>query len=70
VKLAGPSFTSLATPLDRLPGAATGAAIGVIGGPVGVVVGGLVGGAAGATSAAVTRPQDVDLGPPPWSHKP
>lgn len=51
-------------------GAATGAAIGVIGGPVGMVVGGAIGGAAGATSAAVTSPQDVDLGPPPWSNKP
>ncbi len=51
-------------------GAATGAAIGVIGGPVGMVVGGLIGGATGATSAAVTSPQDIDLGPPPWSNKP
>jgi len=34
------------------------------------VVGGIVGGAAGATTGAVTKPHDVDLGPPPWSNKP
>ena len=48
-------------------GAATGAAIGIVGGPVGVVIGGLIGGAAGATTGAVTKPDTVDLGPPPWS---
>jgi hypothetical protein len=50
-------------------GAATGAAVGIIGGPVGIVVGGLIGGATGATAGAVTRPSDIDLGPPPWSNK-
>ena len=50
-------------------GAATGAAFGLIGGPVGVVVGGLIGGAAGATTGAVTKPDQVDLGAPPWSDK-
>jgi hypothetical protein len=51
-------------------GAATGATVGLIGGPVGVVVGGLIGGAAGATTGAVTKPRDINLGPPPWSDKP
>ena len=51
-------------------GAATGATIGIIGGPVGIVIGGLIGGAAGATTGAVTSPNDVDLGPPPWSNQP
>ena len=50
-------------------GAATGAAVGLIGGPVGVVVGGLIGGAAGATTGAATKPNAIDLGPPPWSDK-
>ena len=51
-------------------GAVAGAAIGALAGPPGILVGGLVGGAAGATGGAVTSPQDVDLGPPPWSNKP
>ncbi len=51
-------------------GAATGATIGLIGGPIGVVVGGLIGGAAGATTGAVTKPSNLDLGPPPWSDQP
>ncbi len=48
-------------------GAGTGAAIGLIGGPVGVVVGAVIGGGAGALAGATTKPQDVNLGPPPWS---
>jgi hypothetical protein len=48
-------------------GAGTGAAIGLIGGPVGVVVGALIGGGAGALTGATTKPQLVNLGPPPWS---
>jgi hypothetical protein len=51
-------------------GAATGAAIGVVGGPPGMLVGAAIGGAAGATTGAVTKPRDVNLGPPPWSNKP
>ena len=48
-------------------GAGTGAAIGLIGGPIGVVVGAVIGGGAGALTGAATKPQDVNLGPPPWS---
>ena len=48
-------------------GAGTGATIGLIGGPIGVVVGAVIGGGAGALTGATTKPQDVDLGPPPWS---
>ncbi len=48
-------------------GAGTGAASGLIGGPVGVVVGAVIGGGAGALTGATTKPQDVNLGPPPWS---
>ena len=48
-------------------GAATGATIGLLGGPVGVVVGALIGSGVGATTGAVTRPRDLNLGPPPWS---
>jgi len=47
-------------------GAATGAAVGLVGGPVGVVVGGAIGGAAGATTGALTKPSQVNMGPPPW----
>jgi hypothetical protein len=47
-------------------GAATGAGVGVIGGPVGVVAGGAIGAAAGATAGAVTKPSQVNMGPPPW----
>jgi len=43
-------------------GAASGAAVGLVGGPVGVVAGGLIGGAGGAA----TKPQDVNMGAPPW----
>jgi hypothetical protein len=49
-------------------GAGTGAAIGLIGGPVGVVVGAVIGGGAGALTGASTKPQTVNLGPPPWSN--
>ncbi len=48
-------------------GAATGAAIGIIGGPVGVVVGAVIGGGAGALGGAATKPDDINLGAPPWS---
>jgi hypothetical protein len=48
-------------------GAATGAAFGLIGGPVGVVVGAVIGGGAGALAGASTKPQDINLGDPPWS---
>jgi len=48
-------------------GAGTGATIGLIGGPIGVVVGAVIGGGAGALTGATTKPQDVNLGPPPWS---
>lgn len=47
-------------------GAATGAAVGLVGGPVGVVAGGVIGGAAGAATGAATKPNDVNLGAPPW----
>lgn len=49
-------------------GAGTGAAIGLIGGPVGVVVGAVIGGGAGALTGASTKPDTVNLGPPPWSN--
>jgi hypothetical protein len=48
-------------------GAGTGATIGLIGGPIGVVVGAVIGGGAGALTGATTKPEDVNLGPPPWS---
>ena len=48
-------------------GAGTGATIGLIGGPVGVVVGAVIGGGVGALTGASTKPQQVNLGPPPWS---
>ncbi len=51
-------------------GAATGAAVGLIGGPIGVLVGAGVGAGVGATTGAVTSPNDVNLGPPPWSNQP
>jgi phage tail tape-measure protein len=47
-------------------GAASGATVGLVGGPVGVVAGGLIGGAAGAATGAATKPNDVNLGAPPW----
>jgi len=61
-------------PSDRtqggaVAGAGTGATIGLIGGPIGVVVGAVIGGGAGALTGASTEPQQVNLGPPPWSHQ-
>ena len=47
-------------------GAATGATVGLVGGPVGVVAGGAIGAAAGAATGASTKPNDVNLGAPPW----
>lgn len=47
-------------------GAATGAAVGIVGGPVGVVAGGAIGAAAGATTGTVTKPNQVNMGSPPW----
>ncbi|HYZ23467.1 MAG TPA: hypothetical protein VE690_15055 [Rhodopila sp.] len=47
-------------------GAGTGAAIGLLGGPVGVLVGGAAGAAAGGATGAATKPNDVNLGTPPW----
>ncbi len=47
-------------------GAASGAAIGAIAGPPGIVGGALIGGAAGGLSGAATKPEDVNLGAPPW----
>jgi hypothetical protein len=49
-------------------GAATGAAVGLVAGPPGVVVGAVIGGGAGALTGAATKPSQVNLGPPPWSH--
>lgn len=49
-------------------GAATGAAVGALAGPPGVVVGGLVGAGAGATTGAVTKPDQLNLGKPPWTN--
>ena len=61
------------TPQERTTGgaaagAATGAAVGALAGPPGMVVGALVGGGAGATAGAVTTPQQVNLGKPPWTN--
>jgi hypothetical protein len=47
-------------------GAATGATVGLVGGPVGVLAGGAIGGVAGAATGAATKPNDVNLGNPPW----
>ncbi len=47
-------------------GAASGATVGLVGGPVGVVVGGAIGAASGATAGAVTKPDQVNMGAPPW----
>ena len=49
-------------------GAATGAAVGALAGPPGVVVGGLVGAGAGAATGAATRPDQLNLGKPPWTN--
>ena len=42
------------------------ATAGIVGGPVGVVGGALIGGAAGGATGAATKPNDVNLGAPPW----
>lgn len=47
-------------------GAATGATVGLVGGPVGVLAGGAIGGAAGAVTGATTKPNQVNMGAPPW----
>ncbi|MCW3477180.1 glycine zipper domain-containing protein [Limobrevibacterium gyesilva] len=49
-------------------GAATGAGIGALAGPPGMVVGAVVGGGAGAVTGAATKPDDVNLGKPPWTN--
>lgn len=49
-------------------GAASGAAVGALAGPPGIVVGGLVGAGAGAATGAVTRPDQLNLGKPPWTN--
>jgi phage tail tape-measure protein len=47
-------------------GAASGATVGLVGGPVGVVVGGAIGAATGGAAGAATKPNDVNMGAPPW----
>jgi phage tail tape-measure protein len=47
-------------------GAASGATVGLVGGPVGVVAGGAIGAAAGGATGAATKPNDVNMGAPPW----
>jgi hypothetical protein len=42
------------------------ATAGIVGCPVGVVGGALIGGAAGGATGAATKPNDVNLGAPPW----
>ena len=59
------------TPGDRAAsggamGAGTGAVIGAIAGGVGAIPGALIGGAVGAGTGAATKPQQVNLGEPPW----
>lgn len=49
-------------------GAATGAGIGALGGPPGMLAGALIGGGAGAATGAATKPQQVNLGKPPWTN--
>jgi phage tail tape-measure protein len=49
-------------------GAATGAGVGALAGPPGMAVGALVGAGTGAATGAATKPQDVNLGKPPWSN--
>ena len=49
-------------------GAATGAGIGALAGPPGIVAGALIGGGAGAATGAATRPDQVNLGKPPWTN--
>lgn len=47
-------------------GAATGAVVGLATGGLSVLAGSLIGAAAGGTIGAVTTPQQINLGPPPW----
>ena len=59
-------------PTDRVVGGAVGGAligggIGALGGPVGAGIGAAAGGGAGAMLGALTTPEQVDLGAPPWS---
>lgn len=49
-------------------GAGTGAVVGALAGPPGMAVGALVGGGAGAVTGAATRPNQVNLGKPPWTN--
>ena len=49
-------------------GAAAGAGVGALAGPPGVVAGALIGGGAGAVTGAATKPQQVNLGKPPWTN--
>ena len=49
-------------------GAATGAAVGALAGPPGMAVGALVGGGAGALTGAETKPNQLNLGKPPWTN--
>src|SRR5690242_8206965 len=49
-------------------GAATGAGVGALAGPPGMAVGALVGGGAGAATGAATKPNQVNLGKPPWTN--
>jgi hypothetical protein len=49
-------------------GAATGAGVGALGGPPGMAVGALVGAGAGAATGAATKPNEVNLGKPPWTN--
>lgn len=65
IALAGMALTACGTQTgDRIAsGAAIGAGTGAIAGPIGVGAGAVVGGVAGA----VTPPENVNLGKPPWN---
>jgi hypothetical protein len=61
------------TPKERTSGgaaagAATGAGIGALAGPPGIVAGAVIGGGAGAVTGATTKPDQVNLGKPPWTN--
>ncbi len=60
--------TSERTTGGAAAGAATGAGVGALGGPVGALAGAAVGAGAGAIAGATTRPEDVNLGRPPWTN--
>ena len=49
-------------------GAATGAGVGALAGPPGMAVGAVVGAGTGAATGAATKPNDVNLGKPPWTN--